>query len=227
MGGLNVKITILERLFSALTPDLCYSCGKIGASFCSYCKYDITHEFVAECFWCGASNKTGVCHRHGSFIDAVYVVGSYKGGLKRALHGLKFQRDRYLVRTFTEMLEALLPTLPHDTVVVPVPTLSGNVRRRGYDHVAIIAKMIAKSRQLEFMQAIERHGVVIQHATSSRAEREVQVKGMFKLVGARLPEVVLLVDDIITTGSTVQEIASQLRVAGVKHVIVAAIARTP
>lgn len=227
MGGLNVKITILERLFGALAPDLCYSCGKIGHSFCSYCKYDITHEFVGECFWCGVPSAHGVCPIHKDAVDAVFALGLYSGGLKKAVEGLKFQRDKYLIRFFALELEKLLPVLTPDTVIVPVPTLARNTRRRGYDHVLLIAAMIAKMRGLKLDRLVKRQGAVVQHDTKERKEREVQVASMFTVHSTTPPDTVLLIDDIITTGSTVNQIASQLKAVGVHNVIVVCVARTP
>lgn len=227
MGGLNVKITILERLFGAVAPDLCYSCGKIGASFCHYCKYDITHEFIAECFWCGVPSGRGVCSAHDGFIEHVFMLGHYEDGLKKSLEGLKFQRDKYIAKKFAQDLDTLLPALPKDIVVVPVPTLTRNIRKRGYDHVSIVASTIGKIRGYEVQYIVERCGATVQHDTETRKERQAQVTTMFSLKGVDIPEVILLIDDIITTGSTVNEIARQLRQAGAQHVIVAAIARTP
>ena len=223
MSGLNVKNTILQRLLQVIAPDLCYSCGKIGTVFCHDCKYDIIHETVSVCFSCGTPNPLGVCDVHGAYIDQVLMVGVYKGGLKRAIEGVKFHNDRFASDALSELLDIRAPDFPTDAVVVPVPTLRKNIRRRGYDQAWLIARGFAVRRGLPLRRIIVRTGTFTQHDTENRRDREAQVLNAFSINGDT-PETVILVDDIITTGATVNEIARILREAGAQYVFVVAVA---
>ncbi len=229
MGGGNVKITILERLLQSIAPDLCYFCGKVGGVFCTYCKYDITCDVPSVCYRCDEPARDGVCGHHAMDIQLVRSVGLYEGGLKNALQGLKFQRDAFSVRILAEMLNDIVPVLPSDTVVIPVPTRRGAVRKRGYDHVLVMAKRIAASQGLDLYTDIRRAGGVIQHNIETRKEREQQIKGVFYLQRSPrlLSKTALIVDDVITTGATLREIATVLRKAGVENIYAVALARTP
>ena len=225
MRGGNVKITIVQRLLQALTPDLCYSCGKTGALFCSYCKYDITHESLFICVFCNTPSPRGLCDEHRTALDAVYVVGAYEGGLEKALKGLKFHNDKFAATGLAELIDEKAPHFPSDAYIVPVPTLRKNIRRRGYDQALLIAKAFARLRKHPYKPLVLRNRQFVQHDTKSRQEREKQVQAAFVLnPSIPIPKTVVLVDDIITTGATIQEIARILKDSGVQTVYAVAVA---
>ncbi len=227
MGGINVKITMIQRLLQIVAPDLCYFCGKIGYPFCSYCKYDITHESVSVCFWCDKPDIRGVCSRHMQYIEGVSIGAWYEDGVKAALEALKFKNDRFCANALAELIHMRLPYLPADTVIVPVPTLARNVRSRGYDQALLLAKAVGRLQQLPVRRYIQRVRKYTQHDTQSRQQREAQVRDTFRVhfpTGVLVPQTVLIIDDIITTGATVQEIARVLKDSGVQRVFVGAVA---
>ncbi len=231
MGGENVKITMIHRVLRILSPDLCYFCHKIGASLCNDCKYDIISDRPFACFRCGIPDIRGACPSHRTTLDAVWAAADYSGGMRAALHGVKFHNDRFATAELAAILSDTLPHFPEAPVLVPVPSLSASVRRRGYNHVQIMTHILAAQRGYSVFSALRRTGgVYTQHDTQTREEREVQVKGSFYIDTAAvkvLPRAVVLIDDIVTTGSTLQEIASVFRHAGVESVTAAVVARTP
>lgn len=226
MGGINVKITMIQRFLKSIAPDLCYFCGKTGDSFCHHCKYDITHESVSVCFWCDTPAIRGVCSQHAMYIEDVRMLGWYEDGLERAIEGLKFSNDRFVAGELGVLLAQRAPIYPKGAVVVPIPTQKRAIRRRGYDQALLLAKAFAGQLGLQIVPALQRIGTHVQHEAPSKEVRREQVAGMYivRSLPSPVPKAAVIVDDVITSGATIQEAARVLKEAGVERVFAAALA---
>ena len=214
MGGINVKNTIIERLLQNVAPHLCFGCGKTGSVLCDYCKYDISNESFVGCILCGKPYLDGICKNHDSLIQKAYVITTRTGVTKALIDGLKFDYMKAAAQSAAELLNECLPLLPENTIIVPIPTVRSHVRQRGYDQVDLIAKHFAHLRGLSVFNLLERTGTATQH-TLNRSDRLKEAKHAFS-VKAKIPLVkpdtpLLIIDDIITTGSTVTEAAQALK----------------
>ena len=76
------------------------------------------------------------------------MVGERNGTLQRLVGLYKFERTRLAYKQLGDLLNDVLPDLPTETVIVPVPTTPSRIRERGYDHMLLIAKHLARSRGL-------------------------------------------------------------------------------
>lgn len=215
MGGANVKITMIERVLQVIAPHPCYSCGKVGSNLCPYCKYNIVSEPFLGCILCATPSTHGICLIHGSPLKRVFVVSTRTGGLEAAINGLKFARNKSCARTLAELLDDSLPVLPENTLIVPVPTIAPHIRSRGYDQVDLIARHFARLRKLPYRRILSRRTRSVQH-TASRQDRIAQAKATFgikdplSVQGLSDTHTILLIDDIITTGSTLNSAAELL-----------------
>jgi len=154
------------------------------------------------------------------------VVGSRQDSLKRLINLYKFERTLSGAQTLAMLADTILPILPPDTHVTFVPTISSHVRQRGYDHMSLLARELAKRRALPQKQLLGRIGKNVQHGTD-RKTRLTQQKGTF-VVRDTIPESpVLLIDDIYTTGATINEAVKTLRTQTTQPIIVLVIARQP
>ena len=118
---------------------------------------------------------------------------------------------------------------PSPERIVPVPLHPRRLRERGFNPAALLARSIASDRRCRFDAALL---VRVRDTPSQtglgRAARRANVRGAFQVrPGARAPRVVWLVDDVVTTGSTLIESARMLRHAGASHVVAICVARTP
>jgi ComF family protein len=106
-----------------------------------------------------------------------------------------------------------------DAVLVPVPTATSRVRQRGYDQAELLCRELASLTRLPYRTALARHGQSRQVGTN-RTERRAHLEGALRV---RHPETiqgkhVVLVDDVLTTGATIEAAAKVIRRAGAKRV---------
>lgn len=228
MGGPNVKNTMVDRLLGIVAPHLCSGCGQVGTLLCDNCKYNIISQAFSRCVSCNRTSAEGVCQHHKVAFQQIWVVGERSGTLQRLIGGFKFQNMKTASRNLAELLDGRIPPLPSSTIIIPVPTASTHIRERGYDHTLLIARHFAHLRSLQMNnRLIGRRHTKTQHS-ANRADRIRQAVSAFQLVGdvdQQAPY--LIIDDVVTTGSTIQGVARLLRQAGAGKVWVGALARQP
>ncbi len=227
MANVNVKNTIVERVLNILAPYPCYQCGKIGSLLCERCKHNIESESFYGCIECGRPSLVGVCEHHDTPYERSFVVSGRTGSMKQLIDDYKFKRVRAARDVLAHLLNTRIPRLPENTQVVPVPTNSRHIRQRGYDQVELLVGEFAKMRQLQVSKLVRRNKNTVQHGASKEV-RSRQARLAYSLATNEMlsGKTYLLVDDIITTGATVREIAALLRNRGAK-VFVAALAYQP
>lgn len=212
---------------NSLSPHYCCSCGKIGSVLCDYCKYDIISDTSAQCFTClrPVGRYGDVCTLCTPYYTKGWFVGTHKNTLRGLIARYKFKRMRGAAEVLAALLHDTLPQLPADTLVVCVPTVRTHSRVRGYDHAALLAKAFARCRGLAFATPLRRMANTCQRG-ASRSVRLQQAQRAFRAVGVK-PLRYLLIDDVATTGATVNYVAKALKDAGAAEVWVATITREP
>lgn len=223
----NVKITMIDTLLSHLAPHPCYSCGKLGSILCDYCKYDIVSGDFIGCIVCGGLVcLDGVCSTCASVLSKAWCVGDRTDVLRKIIDDYKFERTYEAHKILAALLAARLPILPSDCVIVPIPTISSHIRQRGYDHTLLIAKELARLKDIQVTSLLTRKTNSIQRG-QTRKERFRQAKTAFLAAKPAKDKTILLLDDIVTTGATLQAAATALRENGAKEVWAAVVARQP
>jgi ComF family protein len=229
MGGINVKNTMIEALMQKVAPHPCFGCGKIGTPLCHNCKNNITSEPFVGCFLCGKVSPEGLCAQHDVPICKAWIVSERRTVLRRVINAYKFENVKAASRTLTDLLDATLPLLPSNIVIVPVPTVSSHIRQRGYDHTDILAQLLSQAREMPVIHLLQRSSAKTQHQLNKR-ERQQEANSAFYVnsrVTLDIHTPLLVLDDIITTGSTVTSAAKVLANAGYTTIFVAALAYQP
>lgn len=132
---------------------------------------------------------------------------------------LKFSRAQSVSEIAGSAILEVLPVLGSQTLVVHIPTAGSRYRQRGYDQAKLIAQVVAARRELEYSPALRRSGDVRQ-VGAGRKLRFTQMQHLFYVHDPRnvAGRDVLLVDDVLTTGATLQACAKVLKAAGARRV---------
>jgi ComF family protein len=198
---------------------------KIGTLLCDNCKYDITSEPFSMCVSC---NKTlagisGICSGCRVPYERAWCAGQRQDHLQRLIGNFKFTNAKAAYKPLAAILDAILPVLPDNTVIVPIPTVSSHIRERGYDHMLLVARELARRRHLTVSTCLGRATSTKQRDAGYR-QRVKQAKEAFSVSGNLDEETIyLMIDDVITTGATMKYAAKTLKAAGAGTVWVASI----
>lgn len=145
--------------------------------------------------------------------------------LKALIDEYKFGHKQEAAGHIVRLLDSRLPLLDVD-MIVPIPTDPAHIRQRGFAHMEMIAKALARKRQLPAQLLLRRVRSGTQHHKSIRNRRKF-ADASLSLVGNVSGRRVLLIDDIYTTGATVHSAVRLLCEAGAETVMVAIVARQP
>lgn len=211
---------LMRPLVELLTPSRCLGCGKSGRVACGECISARIIRKTPSCPGCNTLTREGrVCGRcrHGWSCSGVSVAARYDQLVRELVLGLKHQGDRELARVLAGLMVPSLPQAQFD-LVTSVPSPPGRRRVRGHSPSQMIAREVALSLGLPYQELAIRLGNSRQ-VGQGRSERFRQVEGAFlPLPKAGSVSRVLIVDDVLTTGATLNELARTLKGAGVKRV---------
>ena len=224
-----VKSTTKCGLLDLLCPHTCRGCGCLGAVLCGCCKNNLMNATLRVCPLCqkvlanaeksGATWRDYNCEDCQLPLDALFVGGWREGVLAKLVKEYKYQAVRAAGEVLVEILDKVIPELPVDTIVVPLPTIGRHVRERGLDHTLLLAKKLARSRGWKYQQILRRAEDTVQVGTKA-AERQEQAKRAYEVARMVDNEVTyLLLDDVWTTGASMLAAVDRLRQAGAKSVM--------
>lgn len=220
--------SILEKAISIIAPHRCLSCGKENNILCIACGNDVFLEPEPSCGFCDRLTKNGaVCRscRPGSPLGHIWIAGSYEGTVAYLIKHFKFNSLRAAAEPLAAGMARLLPVLGHDTIIVPVPTAPQRIRTRGFDQTVLLARELHKQTGLAYAHLLRRNHNLRQLGMS-RAMRQRQARDAFIAVERDYANVhILLIDDVITTGATLNAAAKALRAAGAQQIDAVVIAK--
>lgn len=221
---------MIDKILSLLSPFECIGCGEEGRELCLLCADDKLEKVPPMCYRCGKSSyDSSTCKscRSSTAIKHFWAATYYEDLAKRLLHRVKFEYAKSACIDVANIISETLPDTSQIDVITYVPTTNSRVRSRGFDQSRLIAREIAKLKLIEFRQLLLRVGRTRQ-VGSGRKERFEQMKLAFTV--SNLKDVagkrILLIDDVLTTGATVESAAKLLKDGGAKSVDVAVFART-
>jgi len=150
------------------------------------------------------------------------AAAMYDGTIKELVRRFKFDHARAAYKPLATLIATSLPFFATGWTVVPVPTVAAHIRQRGYDHALLMAKEVAKQKNLP-LQRLLRRSRDNRQVGANRAERQAQSKGVFESKNAAGKRIVLI-DDVCTTGATLTAAAAALKSAGATEVQAAVVA---
>jgi ComF family protein len=162
-------------------------------------------------------------------IAGIVAAAEYCDPLGAALRSFKYRYRRELARALVDvLLQGVGHRLPPHDILVPVPLFASRQRERGFNHAAVLARGLAQALGCRYDGTLlERVRPTAQQARLSRQQRRANLAGAFAAAPHRATgQRVVVVDDICTTGSTLEACALALTAAGAREVWGCAVART-
>ena len=218
---------------------LCASPGLDGADLCEHCFQSLPFNQTA-CVTCalplpeGASAGAvcGRCQKKTPYYDAAFSVFSYQQPVIWLIQRLKFNEKLAHARLLGDLLAVSgcieKITDIQDICILPVPLYKKRLRQRGFNQSIELVRALTKKTgwPVELNHVLRIRDTSAQTGLDAKARRK-NIRGAFAVVESLTHKHVVIVDDVVTTGSTVNELSRVLKKAGVEKVTVLSLARAP
>lgn len=211
-------------------PLYCVGCRREGSGICRDCLAGIS-ELQAYCEVCAQPGDARRCRRCSNSplpIDGIRALYSFEGVIRSAAHAFKYRNYRALAPELAGLMASRLKSARIlATLLVPVPMHPRRERSRGYNQAALLADELGRLTGIPVGQDVLKRVVdsLPQVQRASRADRMRIAEGTFSAAKSVDGESVLLIDDVVTTGSTMGACANALRDASADSVWGLALAR--
>lgn len=220
---------ITEKMIALIAPHHCLVCDTEGSLLCNWCEPDFLDPLPSRCYSCHKLRPDfAVCTpcRKKSPLSQVWIATSYTENAKQLLEQLKFNRCKAAAPVIAEYLNETLPLLEKDIIIAHVPTATSRRRQRGYDQSELIARELAKRRGLRLATLLARTGHTRQ-VGATKKQRAEQMQQAFRAANQQdlSGATVLLIDDLTTTGATLEAASKVLKTAGAKKIFAATFAQ--
>lgn len=223
---------IIERLINIIYPNICPLCGKeleFDHLVCKKCEGEIKYITEPICKKCGKQLQEeekeycGDCKTRVHYFDSGIGVFAYTGVVKKAMYEFKYKDMKVYGKFFgNKMAEYSTEYIKHwkADVLIPVPVSKKKYLKRGYNQAEILARELSKKTNMPVdTKVIYRSKDTMPQKEMSRDSRKKNLKNAFIISGNVVKyNKVILVDDIYTTGSTIDECAKALKSSGIKEV---------
>lgn len=226
----------IKNIQSILTPKFCILCGHAAEQdlTCTTCR-DGLPLAVSRCQRCAvylpAQNASlcGQCISTPPPQDAAYTAFRYQPPIRALLHGLKYNHQLHLANWLADRFSEALVSSRHPIQVdclIPVPLHPGRQRLRGFNQANELSRRISRNLNLACeTRCLQKNRATPKQTGLKMRERKQNLRDAFYLHKNRLPDSCALIDDVVTTGATSQELAAMLKKNGVRHVEIWSIAR--
>ena len=233
----------LGRLLDIIFPPRCAVCQRVGATVCASCLGSMQPPDAPICARCGQTMRAttnaapSLCPdcangRGPKHLDGVRVAATYVGAVRPAILALKFRGQRRVAECLAPLMAAPFQSdIRTADIVIPVPLHASRRRERGYNQAELLARAFAASQGLPVgADLLVRARATEAQTHLSRVERLHNVAGAFALADPIVAKTIagrriMLVDDVTTTGSTLDAAAEPLRAGGAASVWGLAFAR--
>lgn len=224
-------MALLDRLIGIVAPYDCLSCGVEGRLLCAGCRAQL-HPAVPCCYRCRLpASESNTCEncRATSPLRQVLAVTTYEKVAKDLVWRLKFAHAQGAAREIAAMMQQQLTGAQEiKYLIVPVPTATTRVRQRGYDQARLLARELAHVSRIPCVDLLIRQSQAHQ-VGASRQQRQQQLTGAFRIAKPRFARKahILLIDDVVTTGATLEAAARCLQAAGAASISALVFAQPP
>ncbi|MFA5158314.1 MAG: ComF family protein [Patescibacteria group bacterium] len=236
MGIVELKnnvAAISNFCLDLIFPKTCVNCGKFGSFVCNDCLSKIKPIKTQVCPKCGKISDLGKwCSgcKGKSNLAGIIVGAAYRSGpTKEMIHYLKYNSVKELARPLADLLidQLIEEELSNKVIVASVPLHKKRYLERGYNQSEIIAKIVVAKLGLNYQNLLVRKKYTESQVKLKGGARRSNLTGAFAVLDpvSIKGKTILLIDDVSTTGSTLEECARVLRAAGAMRIYGLVIAR--
>lgn len=165
------------------------------------------------------------------YFDELMYIFKYEGLIRNLLIQYKFEEKPYIVKTFVNFLlnnEKIFEKIKSFDIIIPVPISVNRKKERGYNQSLLLAKEISKKTKHDVInKCLYKTKNIIEQSKLNKEERKLNIQGVYELKNEQIitSKKILLIDDIYTTGSTVNECSKILQKGKPQKIGVFTIAR--
>lgn len=216
-------MSLKEQLFAWVFPNRCLICNTTVKGTKAVCEDCGKSKTASETTYISVTSRGKKDH----YLPC-HTAAPYSGGLMTSMRRFKFGGKTSYAKKFAELMEECNLDFFQFDVITYVPMAKEKERKRGYNQSKLLAKVIAAAHNIECESLLKRiNSGENQKNISSRKRRAANVRGAFTACGSVKGRRILLVDDIITTGSTLSECAKSLYNSGAAEVCCICALHTP
>ena len=231
-----MKRRLKDRILAVFFPERCAFCGEVirpGTALCPDCRAEerIRRILPPVCPFCGRETANCFCGRHKRLFERCVSAYAYRGAVRQGILRLKRKGKRDSARFFAARLAEDIRReygQTHFDGIVPVPLSSGALKKRGYNPSLWLAQELSERLHVPVTDGLVKLYETRPQKELCARERSGNLLGVFDWRGSVSAEGkrFLLVDDVVTTGSTLEECAKMLKLYGAVQVLAAAAAST-
>lgn len=202
----------MQTLWDLIYPPVCIHCQRVGSLWCISCQQTIV----------SADDTLPSTH-----LDDYMVLGQHTGTLRAAIHALKYEHEERLCDILGALLTAKILECggKNPDMIVPVPLYTSRLKERGYNQAESIAQALTLDRPILPDGLLRIRDTPSQVDMQGPEQRRANVRGAFVSQYDLSHLTVLLIDDVCTTGATLEACAIALRAAGAATVLAATVSR--
>lgn len=226
---------MLQHILDLVLPRFCVGCLAEGSWLCHTCLGIIQIPREQLCPFCETVTPAGrICENHyGAALSGCLTAGYYHDPiLREALHRYKYEYAEDLAAPlsthFALIAQKFHTILPRQALVIPIPLATFKLRKRGFNQTLALAKAAANILALPFAPAIlKRIRNTPPQAQLGNVKRQTNLQGAFRVNNSSNihGRSILLIDDVLTTGATMEAAAQALQTAGAQEIFGLVLAR--
>jgi len=219
----------------AILPQRCILCSASDAThggMCARCSQEMPwHNQTPQCPQCAAPTNGGQlcghCLSAPPAFDSVHALFRYEYPADRLLHRFKYQHMLAMAEMFASQIMTRLPRAALPDLIIPMPLHRDRLKERSFNQSTEIARIVASQLKLPMdYESCQRIRLTAPQASLPLKDRAKNIKGAFACQGSLAGMHVAVIDDVMTSGASLHELAKTLKKAGASRVECWIVART-